>query len=118
MRGLGGSRDRGARNPRTRHDKVEQLGGSGEFDARGLTAASANIELEGPGTITAAVEGAWIRNRPCGCRDRAHHATIEGAGNVELYGDVVRGTWEESDGGMVNAPGGASSTAPRGVQLA
>ena len=67
-----------------------QLGGSGELDARALSAESARIELDGPGSISATVDGRV-------------DARATGGGTVELYGDVMEGTWEESDGATVTA---------------
>jgi hypothetical protein len=67
-----------------------QVGGSGVLDARALTARSASIELDGPGIISATVDGRV-------------DARAAGGGSVELYGDVVEGTWEESDEGTVTA---------------
>jgi hypothetical protein len=65
-----------------------QVGGSGQLDARALTAQSASIDLDGPGIISATVDGRV-------------DARAAGGGVVELYGDVIEGTWEESDGGTV-----------------
>jgi hypothetical protein len=67
-----------------------QVGGSGELDARSLTAESATIELDGPGIISATVDGRV-------------DARAAGGGSVALYGDVVEGTWEESDEGTITA---------------
>lgn len=68
-----------------------RLEGSGELDARGLTAGAASIDLTGSGSISASVDGRV-------------DARVEGSGQVDLYGDVTRGDWEEIDGGSVNAP--------------
>lgn len=65
-----------------------QVGGSGELDARALSAESATIDLEGPGTLRATVDGRV-------------DARAAGGGKVELYGDVIEGTWEESEGGTI-----------------
>lgn len=67
------------------------LAGGGELDARSLSARRGTIELAGSGSITASVDGRV-------------DATVSGTGEVELYGDVVRGTWEESGGGTISGP--------------
>jgi hypothetical protein len=55
-----------------------------------LTAQDANIELSGSGSIIATVDGRV-------------DAKVT-AGSVELFGDVDEGTWEEIDGGTIDAP--------------
>jgi putative autotransporter adhesin-like protein len=67
------------------------LAGSGELDALALDARRASIELHGSGNVVASVDGRV-------------DATVEGSGNIELYGNVVQGVWEESGGGSVSAP--------------
>lgn len=67
------------------------LNGSGSLDARDLEAGAANIELQGSGNISATVNGRV-------------DAAVEGSGGVELYGDVIQGTWTESEEGSINPP--------------
>jgi hypothetical protein len=67
------------------------LAGSGDLDALALDTRRAAIELRGTGNITASVDGRV-------------DASVEGSGTIELYGNVVRGVWEESGGGGVSAP--------------
>lgn len=73
-------------------DRIELiLNGSGSLDARGLEADAADIELEGSGTISATVNGRV-------------DAAVDGSGGVELYGDVIQGTWTETEEGSINPP--------------
>jgi hypothetical protein len=67
------------------------LAGSGKLDARDLLARRADLELSGAGEITATVDGRV-------------DAKVSGTGSIELYGDVVRGTWDISDTGAIHAP--------------
>lgn len=71
-------------------DLALRLEGTGKLDARELTASGASIELEGEGNISATVDGRV-------------DARASGGGSVELYGDVIEGTWEELEGGTVSA---------------
>jgi hypothetical protein len=64
------------------------LAGAGTLDARELTAEGANIEVEGSGTIQATVDGRV-------------DASVNGSGTIELYGDVTRGTWTETEEGSI-----------------
>jgi len=64
------------------------LAGSGTLDARELTAEGANIELEGAGSIQATVDGRV-------------DASVNGSGTIELFGDVTRGTWTETEEGSI-----------------
>jgi putative autotransporter adhesin-like protein len=64
------------------------LAGSGTLDARELTAAGANIELEGSGSIQATVNGRV-------------DARIEGSGTIELLGNVTRGDWSQTEEGAI-----------------
>ena len=67
------------------------LAGSGELDASALTARGASIELDGSGSISATVDGRV-------------DARVDGSGSVELSGNVIKGTWEASGGGVVTGP--------------
>ena len=64
------------------------LAGAGTLDARELTAEAANIEVEGPGSIQATVDGRV-------------DASVNGSGTIELYGDVTRGDWTETEEGSI-----------------
>jgi len=64
------------------------LAGAGTLDARELTAEAANIEVEGPGSIQATVDGRV-------------DASVNGSGTIELYGDVTQGTWTETQEGSI-----------------
>lgn len=64
------------------------LAGAGTLDARELTAQAANIELEGSGSIQATVDGRV-------------DASINGSGTIELFGDITRGTWTETEEGSI-----------------
>lgn len=64
------------------------LAGAGTLDARELTAEAANIELEGPGSVQATVDGRV-------------DASVNGSGTIELFGDVTRGTWTETEEGSI-----------------
>jgi hypothetical protein len=64
------------------------LAGAGTLDARELTAQGANIEVEGSGSVRATVDGRV-------------DASVNGSGTIELYGDVTRGTWTETQEGSI-----------------
>jgi len=64
------------------------LAGAGTLDARELTAGGANIELEGPGSVLATVDGRV-------------DASVDGSGSIELFGDITRGTWTETTEGSI-----------------
>jgi hypothetical protein len=66
------------------------LAGVGAFDARDFSAGAANIEVEGTGTLTATVDGRV-------------DAKVTGAGSIELFGDVKKGSWIEAEGGTITA---------------
>jgi len=64
------------------------LAGAGNIDARNLTAEEANIAVEGPGSVQATVDGRV-------------DASVDGSGTIELFGDVTRGTWTETNEGSI-----------------
>ena len=64
------------------------LAGAGTLDARELTAQAASIEVEGVGSVQATVDGRV-------------DASVNGSGTIELYGDVTRGTWTETQEGSI-----------------
>lgn len=67
------------------------LAGAGNLDASELTAGGARIEVQGSGSIQATVDGRV-------------DATVDGTGSIELYGDVTRGTWTETEEGSITEP--------------
>jgi hypothetical protein len=68
---------------------VYYVRGTGTLDARDLTAQAADIEVDGEGTLSATVDG------QVDARARA--------GSIELFGDVVEGTWSVTDEGSIDA---------------
>ena len=67
------------------------LNGAGTLDATGLRARSAGIELRGPGSVSATVDGVV-------------DARVEGSGTIELLGNVIEGNWVVLNDGAVNGP--------------
>jgi hypothetical protein len=67
------------------------LAGAGSLDARDLTAGGADIEVAGAGSVTATVDGRV-------------DAKVTGAGSIELFGDVTKGSWIEAEGGTITGP--------------
>jgi hypothetical protein len=65
------------------------LRGTGVLDARDLTAQAADIEVTGDGVVTATVDG-QVDAR----------ASV---GSIELYGDVIQGTWLASEEGSIDS---------------
>jgi hypothetical protein len=64
------------------------LAGAGTLDAKELTAEAANIEVEGTGNVQATVDGRV-------------DASVNGSGTIELFGDVTRGDWSETNEGSI-----------------
>jgi Putative auto-transporter adhesin, head GIN domain len=65
--------------------------GAGALEATALRARSANIEVYGPGSVSATVDGVV-------------DARVEGSGTIELAGNVIEGNWVVLDDGNVNGP--------------
>jgi hypothetical protein len=68
---------------------VYYVRGTGTLDARDLTAQAADIEVDGDGTLSATVDG------QVDARARV--------GSIELFGDVIEGTWSVTDEGSIDA---------------
>jgi hypothetical protein len=67
------------------------LAGAGTLNATGLRARSANIEVDGSGSVSATVDGIV-------------DARVEGSGTIELLGNVIEGNWLVLNDGAVNGP--------------
>lgn len=68
-----------------------RVAGAGALEAAGLRARSASIEVAGPGSVSATVDGVV-------------DARVEGSGTIELLGSVIEGNWLVLDDGSVNGP--------------